>query len=136
MKHPAPNPAGTAAAHWEAAREGRLALPYCTPCRRFQWPVRASCLQCGGKLEWREASGQGRIAAYSIVRRAVNRELEPDAPYAIAFIELVEGGRLFANVVGSNPEALRVGLAVRCRFEPALDSTLSVPVFELTGTTA
>src|SRR5690606_40548155 len=120
--------------HWQAAGELRLALPYCARCKRFQWPVRARCTHCLGALEWRQASGRGRIAAFSIVRRAVNRELEADAPYAVAFVALDEGVRLFTNLVGSPPQALRVGLRVRCRFEPALDPAVRVPVFELDET--
>jgi uncharacterized OB-fold protein len=136
MKHPAPNPAGTSGPHWQAAADGRLALPYCSACACFQWPARARCRQCRGLLEWRQAAGRGRIAAFSIVRRAVNRELAADAPYAVAFVELDEGVRLFTNIVGPNPEALHVGLRVRCRFEPALDPALCVPVFEPDGNPA
>ena len=130
MKHPAPNPSGIAAEHWKAAAQGRLALPRCTGCGRFQWPPRARCLACRAPLAWHEASGRGTIATYSIVRRAVNEALAADVPYAVALVALDEGVRLFTNVVGVAPDALRTGMRVRCRFEPTLDPALSVPVFE------
>lgn len=130
MKHPAPNPAGPAAAHWQAAREGRLALPCCGACRSYLWPVRARCPKCAGPIAWREAAGRGRVAAFSIVHRAVNPELAADAPYVVACVELDEGVRLFTNIVSVASHAVRTGMRVRCRFETALDPTLKVPVFE------
>ena len=150
MKHPAPNPAGTSAPHWQAAGEARLAspdahpgspeprvalskprlaLPYCESCRRFHWPARARCPQCRGETTWRHASGFGRIVSFSIVRRAVNPELAEDAPYAIAFVDLDAGVRLFTNIVDTPLDRLEIGMRVRCRFEAALDAGLHVPVF-------
>ena len=130
MKHPAPNPAGPAAAHWQATREGRLELPYCGACQSFLWPARACCPQCRGPIEWRHAAGRGRLAAFSIVHRAVNPDLAADAPYVVAWVELDAGVRLFTNIVAVEPHAVRMGMRVRCRFEPALDPALCVPVFE------
>ena len=129
MKHPTPSVAGTAAEHWKAATEGRLALPYCASCAAFQWPPRARCPQCGGDTSWRDASGRGRIVSFSVVRRAVNPELADEAPYVIAFVELDEGPRIFTNVVDIDAAAVTTGLRVRCRFEPALDASVQVPVF-------
>lgn len=129
MKHAAPNPSGVAAVHWNAAREGRLSVPYCGACARFHWPPRAACPNCGGEPSWREAAGTGRVSTFSIVRRALNAELAGDAPYVIAFVELDEGIRIFSNIVDAEPETLRCGMRVRCRFEAALDPAVRVPVF-------
>ena len=129
MKHPTPNPNGISAEYWRAAGEGRLALPYCASCARFRWPMSAACPGCGGALGFREASGRGAVASWSVVHRAVNPELKDAAPYVVAFVELDERVRLFTNVVDAAPEALRVGLRVRARFEVALDAAVQVPVF-------
>jgi uncharacterized OB-fold protein len=67
--------------------------------------------------------------SFSIVRRAVNPELEDDAPYVIAFVELDEDVRIFGNIVDVEPEAVKSGMRVRCRFEAALDAAVRVPVF-------
>lgn len=131
MKHPAPRANSTSAAHFAAAREGRLALPFCQSCSKFHWPLRAHCPHCKGRDEpvWRQAGGTGTVAAYSTVVRAVNPELGDDAPYVIAFVELDEGVRLLTNIVGAKPEEVRCGLRVRCRFEASMDPELWVPVF-------
>jgi uncharacterized protein len=129
MKHPTPNTTGTSAPHWQAAAEAQLALPYCASCVRFHWPARARCPQCRGDMTWRNACGRGRIATFSIVRRAVNPELADDAPYVIALIDLDEGVRIFSNIIEAQPDALEIGMRVRCRFECALDGAVQVPVF-------
>lgn len=133
MKHPAPNASGTSGMHWKAAGQGRLALPYCASCTRYHWPVRALCPYCSGTPTWHDASGQGKLASWSVVHRAVHPELEEAAPYIVAFVDVDEGPRLFTNVIGAGADALRVGLRVRCRFEPALDPAIRVPVFEVDG---
>ena len=135
MKHPAPRPDSACAFHFEAAKDGRLMLPFCRACAKYHWPPRARCPRCGGGAGfetgagWREAKGTGTIASYSVVVRAVNPELKDDAPYVIAFVELDEGVRLFTNIVDAGPGELRCGLRVQCRFEASTDPQLWVPVF-------
>jgi uncharacterized OB-fold protein len=129
MKHPTPNAAGTAAEYWRAAGEDKLALPYCASCAIFEWPPRARCRHCHGETSWRYASGGGRIVSFSVVQRAVNPELADEAPYVVAFVELDEGLRIFTNIVEVDAAAVTTGMRVRCRFEPALDAAVQVPVF-------
>jgi len=133
MKHPAPRANATSAFHFEAAKDGRLMLPWCESCSKAHWPLQAACPHCQADFEkgtaWREATGTGTIASYSVVVRAVNPELKDDAPYVIAFVELDEGVRLFTNIIDATPEQLHCGQRVQCRFEPSMDPALWVPVF-------
>src|SRR5690606_35177132 len=47
---------------WEATRERRLVLPWCTACDRPHWYPRAVCPAClGDSIEWRAASGVGEV---------------------------------------------------------------------------
>jgi len=131
MKHPAPRSNATSAFHFEAAKDGRLVLPYCEACAKYHWPLRARCPHCDSSADpgWRAATGTGTIASYSVVVRAVNPELKDDAPYVIAFVELDEGVRLFTNIVDAEPEDLHCGMRVQCHFEASMDPELWVPVF-------
>jgi uncharacterized OB-fold protein len=133
MKHPAPRANAASAFHFEAAKDGRLMLPWCAACTKHHWPPRALCPHCHADFKddeaWREARGAGTIASYSVVVRAVNPELKDDAPYVVAFVDLDEGVRLFTNIVDAKPEELRCGLRVQCRFEASADPELWVPVF-------
>lgn len=45
-------------------------------------------------------SGHGRVYSFSIIHRAPNALLAADAPYTIALIDLIEGPRLPARVLG------------------------------------
>ena len=128
MKHTAPR-MNEGAPHWRAAREGRLELPWCGACGRPQWAPGPACRICGGELVWRACSGGGRIASFSVVRRAVDPDLKDEVPYVVAFVDVDEGVRLFTNIVGADPAALAVGQRVRCRFEPTTDAEAAVAVF-------
>lgn len=129
MKHPAPRRDSPSAFHFEAARDGRLVLPWCESCSSHHWPAKARCPHCDGEADWRQAHGRGTIASFSVVVRAVNPELKDDAPYVIAFVQLDEGVRLFTNIVDAKPEHLHIGQRVQCRFEPSMDPEMWVPVF-------
>lgn len=131
MKHPAPRANATAAFHFEAAKDGRLMLPFCASCAKFHWPLQARCPHCHAEAEpsWHQASGAGRIASYCEVTRAVNPELMDDAPYVVAFIDLDEGVRLFSNIVDAKAAQLTCGQRVQVRFEASMDPKLWVPVF-------
>ena len=69
------------------------------------------------------------MAAWSVVRRAVDPALKDDVPYVVAMVALEEGVRLFTNIVGIHADSIRAGMRVRCRFEPTTDERAWVPVF-------
>ncbi len=59
---------------WEATREGRLLVQWCTACDRGVFFPRAFCPWCGaaagpGALEWREASGRATVYAAVVEHR-------------------------------------------------------------------
>lgn len=126
-----PTPSPLSAPYWQACREGRLLVQRCTACGRHQFYPRAICTQCvSEKLAWSEASGRGRVKSFTVIRRAVSAAYEPEVPYVVALIELAEGPTLMSNVVGCAPEAVRIGAAVRVRFD-AWSADVSLPVFTL-----
>ena len=128
MKHGAPR-MNEAAPHWQSAKSGVLSVPRCTTCARCAWPPRARCGQCGGALEWIACRGTASLVTWSVVRRAADPALKEDVPYVVAIVELDEGARLFTNIVGADPAALRAGMRLDCRFEPTEDDAAWVPVF-------
>ena len=101
---------------WEATREGRFLLQWCTACERAIFYPRAFCPHCAGEaggLEWREASGRGTVYAAGVEHRpeAAGAAFSEGQPFSVALIELEEGVRMVSNVVGCPPEdgALRHG---------------------------
>jgi uncharacterized protein len=112
----------TTAAHWAAAREGRLLVQCCADCDHHQFYPRPFCLACESQnLQWREAQGGGRVYSMTTVRIPVTTALVP--PYVLALVDLDEGPRLLTNILGDCAigDRVRLGWAVR--------EGLPVPVF-------
>jgi len=113
-------------AFFAAAREGRFVLRWCDDCGRTHWYPRAVCPHCfGTRTSWRDASGRGTVYSFSTMLRV-------EAPYTLAYVTLEEGPTMMSNLVGAAPDAWRIGMAVKLRFQSADDGT-PVPVFEPAG---
>jgi uncharacterized protein len=119
---PAPVVSPETEAFWAAAREGRFLLRWCTACERTHWYPRAVCPFClGTETEWREASGEGAIYAYSAMRRA------PQV-FVVAYVTLREGPTMLTNICNCDPDALAIGQPVRVVFTPT-EGGPPVPMF-------
>lgn len=64
-------------------------------------------------LEWVEASGEGTVYATTANRRSP----EKGGTFNVALIDLAEGPRMMARVVGTDPEAVAIGAKVRARID-------------------
>ncbi len=107
--------------YWDAAAEGRLLVQRCASCDAYQWYPRAHCVACGaGEPAWVEAAGTGRLHTYSVLHKTPNPEFVPDLPYVLGIVELDEGVRVSANVVGVDHAALSCDLPVRVVFVDGL----------------
>ncbi len=128
---PLPSIDADSAPFWRAAKDQRLALPYCGDCGRAHFPPRALCPHChGAEIDWRDASGESMVYTYTIARRGAGAAFKDDAPYVVALIDLAEGPRMMSNIVTGDVEAVRIGAAVRVVFEPVTDD-VTLPKFEL-----
>lgn len=76
------------------------------------------CPQCwSDQLEWVESAGTGSVYSFSIVHRAPTPDFATRAPYVIAMVELAEGPRMFANVIGDDALSVSIGDRVQVAFE-------------------
>ena len=115
---PQPEPNADSRPYWAAAREGRLLIRACKSCGAKHFMPRHLCPQCwSDQLEWVESSGSGTVHSYSIVHRAPLPEFAANAPYVIAMIDLDEGPRMFANVIGQGALKVAIGDRVTVTFE-------------------
>ena len=113
------------APYWNAAREGRLLLQRCVDCRRVRFYPRTLCPGCwSDRAEWTEASGRGRIHSFRIIRRPPAPAFTALLPYVVALIDLEEGPRMMANVVGDGALDVAIDEAVTVTFERRGDVTL------------
>jgi uncharacterized OB-fold protein len=116
---------------WEATRERRLVMQYCTVARKFQHYPRPVSIYSGRKtVEWRAVTGRGFIYACTVTRRGPPA-FRGREPYIVATIELDEGVRLMSNVLvdGPTPE-ISIGARVTLDWSP-MDDGFNFPVFGL-----
>ena len=118
---PAPTPDADSAPYWAAAHDGRLLVQRCTACGHTQLYPRDRCLVCRGPVEWVEASGRGTVYSFTVIRQNYSRPFRDWIPYVVALVDLEEGPRVMTNIVECEPDAVRIGMAVRARFEPVSD---------------
>ena len=115
---------------WDGCRKGVLTLQHCGPCGEAYFPPSPYCPRClSDNVEWKPASGRGRLHTYLISQRPAPG-FEADVPYAIAIVELDEGPRMMSNIVGvpNTPEHLVLDMELQVTFETRGDD-LQVPVF-------
>jgi uncharacterized OB-fold protein len=122
---PVPRISAEARPYWDGCRAGELRYQACRGCKRVQFYPRALCAGCGGiDLEWRRSAGAGVVHAVTVVYRAPSEPFRGDVPYAVALVDLDEGFRMMANVVGGDPERVAIGDRVRVVFEARGEVTL------------
>ena len=111
---------------WEATREGRLVVQWCTACDRAVFYPRAFCPHCAagrGALEWRTASGRATVYAAVVEHRPemAGARFSAGEPYCVALVDLDEGVRMLTDVVGCPPGDVHSGMGVTVTWEPLSD---------------
>lgn len=130
---PAPVVNADSQPYWDAAREGRLVIRQCQACSQLHFMPRHLCPHCwSDQLAWVDAKGTGSIHSFTVVRRASDPAFASQVPYVVALIELDEGPRLMANILGEDALQSAIGDRVRVRFE-ARGADAKVPQFERTA---
>ena len=115
--------------YWDAARNNRLVLQYCSRCDKVIHYPRIACPHCGSDdLGWREATGRGTIYSYTVVESNAPSAFIPDIPYVVAVIRLEEGVQMLSNVVDCDPCSLRCDQPVEVTFR-VLNERFTLPCF-------
>jgi uncharacterized OB-fold protein/acyl dehydratase len=106
-----PRPAINAdnAAVWEGYRRRELRIPACNACGTKVFPPTPRCAACGAfDMGYVVASGRGRLYSFATVHHPKVPGFR--YPLSVALVELDEGVRMVADVVGVTPEQLRIGM--------------------------
>jgi uncharacterized OB-fold protein len=128
-----PTTSEVSAPFWEATREQKLILQWCTHCNAAIFYPREVCPSCllSDGLEWRPASGRGEVYAVSVQHSPQIPLPAYESPYAVAVVELAEGVRMLSTIVGCDPESVTVGQSVTVTWEPLSDGR-NLPMFSPT----
>jgi uncharacterized protein len=114
--------------HWQAAKNGELAIRACTNCGLVLHLPKAYCHGCGGwDTEWKAVSPKGTLWSYTVTERELRPGFEP--PYTVVVIDLDEapGTRLIGYLAG-RPD-LEIGMPFRVRFDK-VDDEVTLPQWE------
>ena len=109
-KVPRPSITRDNAFFWEGIERGRLLVQRCA-CGRLRHPPSPACPVCHS-FEWQpvEMSGRGRVYSFVVAHHPA---IPPFAyPNPIALVELAEGPRMVAGLVGVEPDRIEIGMPV------------------------
>ena len=126
---PVPKPTPETQPYWDGALAGELRIQRCTSCGEFYFYPRPFCPRClSADVQWVTVSGRARLHSYVINHRAAPG-FEAEAPYVIAIVELEEGPRMMANLVGVEPRPERLPLDMDLEVDFAQRGNMRIPVF-------
>jgi acetyl-CoA acetyltransferase/uncharacterized OB-fold protein len=132
MMRPLPQLTPATGWFWTSGADGVLRIQGCSDCKELVHPPTPICPSCRSR-SWApvEVSGRGTIVGFTVNQHPWHPAFPP--PYVIANIALAEDPsvHLTTNIVGSEPDEVRIGQEVVVHFEQHEDVWL--PLFELTG---
>lgn len=129
---PLPQPTLGSAGFWTSGADGVLRMSRCDDCGRRFHPPGPICPSCRSRaITLAPTSGQAVVVGFSVNHQTWLPSFP--APYVVAIVALAEDdrARLTTNIVGCEPDAVRIGMRVAVRFEQhPQDADVWVPLFE------
>jgi len=115
---------------WEGVERGELLIQRCAVCGVLRHPPGPMCPQCQSP-DWDAITAAGRGSVHSYV--VPHHPRLPGFPerYVVALVDLEEGTRLVTDLVGVEPEEVRIGMAVELAIT-RVDDELTLPLFRPT----
>ncbi|WP_043005778.1 Zn-ribbon domain-containing OB-fold protein [Comamonas testosteroni] len=127
IQRPAPGVSDDNRFFWEGLKEGKLLIQRCKSCGDLHHPPGPVCPRCHS-FDWDtvEASGQGTVYSFVVMHYP---EVPPfDHPNPIGLVELQEGVRVIAQLVGVKPGEVQIGQKVQVEFN-TFDGDLTLAQF-------
>ncbi|MBN2229267.1 MAG: Zn-ribbon domain-containing OB-fold protein [Candidatus Thorarchaeota archaeon] len=101
-------------------QDGHFKAYKCVDCGMVIAPPSGSCYGCGSSnMSWTEVSGKGKLIAFTVIHIAPD-EFAEEVPYYVAIVELAEGTRVSARLLGYDPlkpEDVKIGIDVKLDYE-------------------
>lgn len=128
---PLPRPSLVTQPYWDAAAAHKLTVQECASCGHVQFYPRIVCTECASaELNELVCTGRGEVYTYTINHRAPHAYFKAQTPYVVAMVELEEGVRLMANIVGPSARDVQIGAPVMVEFEDT-GQGITLPQFRL-----
>lgn len=126
-KRPKPGTSDDTRFFWEGCDGGKLLIQRCTACATLRHPPAPVCIECHC-FDWDTVEASGRASLYSFVIMHYPEVAPFDHPNPIGLIELEEGVRLVAGLVGVKREELSIGQRLQVEFQ-TFDDELTLALF-------
>jgi len=121
------------AGFWEGTKRQQLVFQRCKGCGTWRHPPRPMCPSCQSlEVEWAPSSGKGIVYSW-VTYRGPAPHPAFTIPYAVVLVELEEGIRFVAGMVGTKPEEIYIGMPVEVVFD-AIAPDLTLPKFRKRAT--
>ena len=115
---------------WDYMKQHEFRVQKCKKCGTLFYPPSEACLNClHPESEWVKLSGKGKVYSFVVVRQSRMPAFAKDAPYVVAIIETDEGIRYSSNVIGCDPDDVKIDMPVEVVFEDVNDK-FTLPKFK------
>lgn len=117
---------------WDGCDVHELRIQECQSCKKLQHPPAPVCMHCHSfELSYKLATGKGELYSFVVMHHP---HVPPfDNPNPIGLIELEEGVRIAAGLVGvEDTKSLKIGEKVEVEFH-TYEGDLTLPQFRLTS---
>jgi len=112
---------------WDGTARGELRIQRCRGCGTLRHPPGPMCPACGAdKPEYLLAAGTGEVYSYVVHHHPPVPGHQ--APFVVALVQLTEGVRMVGELLGVDPDRVRVGMPVRAEFVK-IDGDLTLPAW-------
>jgi uncharacterized OB-fold protein len=116
---------------WTAAKKRKLVVQKCGRCGTLNFFPKPWCIDCGSRrLDWVEVSGKGTVYSFTTANKVMMNfpGWKTDLPVTLGIIDLDEGARMYGQLVGAPPEAMKIGMKVKAIFED-ISAEAAIPKF-------
>lgn len=127
IKRPKPGISDDTRFFWEGCAVGELRIQHCKTCNKHQHPPAPVCSHCQSfELDYKVSKGMGELYSFVVMHYP---EVPPfEYPNPIGLIELDEGVRISAGLVGVKPSDIHIGQRLEVEFQ-TFDDELTLPLF-------
>lgn len=115
---------------WDGVKASQLLIQRCKSCGTLRHPPGPVCPECQS-FEWDTVTSKGSGHVYSYVVMHYPEVPPFEHPNPIGLIELDEGTRLVAQLLGKKPAEIRIGQRVQLEFGTFNDGELILPQFRI-----
>ncbi len=120
---------------WDACDEGKILIQRCQNCQTLRHPPRPMCGECQS-TEWDSIESTLDGEVYSFVEMHHPKFPGYQYPLVVAVIDLAEGTRIIANVVGCEVKDIHIGMKIKGKVEQVDPKTMLPQFYPVAGSAA